>query len=172
MANVIDYTANFCESGKCLIEKNILPDIKFEQKKPCNCPEDKQKPKNGKIKVCGYPLVKEGELTTLYGEILDFKVGHYVITLEVIDKFHLSYGPNSQYNCILWLNDSEFCRFSFPCNINSSTAVLRYDFVTNRNYSFLFNSKPLIVKCQITVNKDIIICPKYLTILAFKEGMG
>ena len=171
MANVIEYTCYFCESGKCMIEKNILPDEKIEQKKPCNCPADKEKPKNGKIKVCSYPLVKETILTNLFDQKMDFKVGYYMIILEIEDKFHLSYAPNSQYNCIFWINDVEFCRFSMPCTPNNFHQ-LEYKYITNRNYSTIFNTKNPTIKCQITVNNNMIICPKYLTILAFKEGMG
>ena len=157
MGKVIDYQADFCfEDSKCRVTR---PDILLGKELPCHCSRDK---------MCSFPLTKEASISSVFEQTLDFPVEHYFITLDVEDKFNLTYPKKSNYNCTLWLNEKQFCDFSLPCNSTASNSILEYTYRSKEDFSTLFNNKKTIIKCRILVNNNIIICPKFLNIIAFE----
>ena len=157
MGKIIDYQADFClEDSKCRVTR---PDILLGKELPCNCYRDK---------MCSFPLIKEAFLFSTFEQTLDFSVEHYLITLDVEDKFNLTYPKKSTYNCTLWLNEKQFCNFSLPCDSITGNSILEYTYRSKEDFSTLFNDKKTIIKCKILVNDNIVVCPKFLNILAFE----
>ncbi len=155
MKQAIDYQANFCdENSKC---KVIRPEILSGVEKPCNCPRDKG---------CSYPLIKETQLYNIFNQKASFKIDHYLITLDVEDKFNITYPDQSNYQCTLWLNDKKFCDFTVPCTSNRD--IIEYTFSNNQDFSSIFSSDNIKVKCKLLINETIVICPKFLNIIIFE----
>ena len=140
MGKIIDYFVDFCDSDYC---------------------------KKSKINnKCSYPLYKKGNFSNLFDEKITGKINHFEIEISTEDKFHLTYSPNTQFQCKLWLNNNLFCDFTGI--YNDSKQVINYTFVPTKDFINLLNDKTTTIKCELTIdNKNI--CPKTLLLLAFIE---
>ena len=88
---IIDYFANFCDSGYCINENN----------------------------KCTYPVRKKAELETMW-PIQPLKhITKIKIELDCRDKFEMFYPPEAQWDCTIWIDNQLLDHIIVPCNRNT-----------------------------------------------------
>ena len=89
---IIEYMANFCDSGICFNEQHR----------------------------CIYPTVKSAPLESMFGDQLDYTkpILKCKIELEARDKFHVYYPETATWHGTCKIAGHTICKFSQPCDHN------------------------------------------------------
>lgn len=83
---IVDYFANFCDSGYCA---------------------------NGPIR-CTYPIIKQAPAENLTGAQLQGTIKKIVIEVDARDKFHYTYEQPLNWICEITIDNKLLCTFEIP----------------------------------------------------------
>ena len=123
---ILEYFANFCDSGVCLNERHR----------------------------CKYPIIKQAPLEEMYPTPIDVNwiVKKCRIELEAHDKFHVYYPRTAKWNGRFCIADKEIYKFEIPCDSNMKYIDLEFLNLDILRYI----AQDANISCELYIDDDVV----------------